>query len=162
MPLDATQIIPGLYQGSAPPPGRTLAQAGFKKLILCAMEFQPPHLVPAYANNIIGLEAPDPFPGVEVFYAPNDDNPLEPATREQLLIAIGAARSTAMTLQHGGKVLVTCWMGLNRSGLVSALTLHILLGCSGRKAVQMVQQKRPNALKNPQFVSHLNRIRPTR
>jgi protein-tyrosine phosphatase len=143
MLLDATQIYGGLYQGSKPPMGHVLQDAGFAAVVLCAAEYQPPD---------------GAFPGIKVHRVPFDDQSNRDLNREDLAPIIKAARFTVGVLKRNKKVLVTCWMGLNRSGLVSALSLHMLLGISGEKAAWIVQAKRPNALRNPMFMAHLNRV----
>jgi len=51
----------------------------------------------------------------------------------------------------GRRVLVTCAAGLNRSGLVTAIAMHILTRHSGITCVQHVQNRRAGALSNRQF-----------
>ena len=161
--VEASHIYEGLWQGSWPAPGTTVRDAGFSAVVLCAAEYQPPQHVaetfrmfrqwppPAYSVQ-------DPFPGVHVVYAPNDDDPDRFPSSKELTLAIRAARQTTLLLSRGKKVLVTCMQGRNRSGLVSALALHNLLGVSGLEAASMVQNKRPNSLMNPQFVLALSRL----
>lgn len=142
--IEASSILPWLWQGSAPPPGPYVRQAGFHTLILCAMEYQL---------------APENFPGVEVVYAPNNDDGSLP-TREQFAIALRAARLATTRIQEEKRVLVTCIQGRNRSGLVSALTLY-MLGVPPKLAIERVRQKRRrNSLANPHFVSALLNLRP--
>jgi protein-tyrosine phosphatase len=95
---------------------------------------------------------------VKIIYAPNDDNSLIPLSREDLSVALRAAREVADGLAAGRKTLVTCWMGWNRSGLVSALSLHFLLGCSGQTAYKIVREARKNALGNEHFRAALFRL----
>lgn len=145
---DSDLIVPGLWQGRRPPEGTYLAERGFTLLILCAREWQPP--------------ATD-FPGVEVLYAPNDDSPALPLTHEGLAVAMRAARAATAVIQSGGLVLSSCWAGVNRSGLVSALTLHYLTGCSGDEAISLIRRKRrPRMghapLSNSQFTEVLRRL----
>jgi protein-tyrosine phosphatase len=141
--IEADQIHQGLWQGSKPPKGSTVSEAGFSLLVLCAMEYQPP------AQN---------FQNVTVVHAPNDDNSYVVPTKQQLNLAWTAAQKAAEEIQAGRSVLVTCYAGLNRSGLVSALTLHRLLGVSGLEACEIVKHSRPQALSNSQFVKCLARI----
>jgi protein-tyrosine phosphatase len=141
--LDAHEIWPGLWQGSAPLPGWRVSQAGFHALVLCAKEYQPDTSL---------------YPGIQVVYAPNDDDFSRLPTREELKIALDAARATTELIQNNRKVLVTCRMGWNRSGLVSALTLYLLTGKSGTSCVAQVRGKRPKALGNPGFCEVLSRI----
>ncbi len=145
---DSDLIMPGLWQGRRPPEGTYLSERGFTLLILCAREWQPP--------------ATD-FPGVHVFYAPNDDSPALPLTSEGLALAMRAARTAAAAIQNGGLVLSSCWAGVNRSGLVSALTVHYLTGCSGDDAIRLIRRKRRprmghRPLSNAQFTEVLRRL----
>jgi len=142
-PLDANQIFPLLHQGSAPPQGPILREMGFSMVVLCANESQP------QASR---------FEGIEVLHAPNDDNPMRDPTRDELNRALEAARQVARRIRDGKKVLVTCMAGLNRSGLVCGLTLHMLTGWAGSRCVQEVQAKREAALCNESFVKVLTRI----
>ena len=137
--LDAHRIAPGLYQGSKPPEGPVLHYLGFSAVALCAFEHQP---------------RPERFERVELLYAPLDDD-RRPPTREEWDTARAASRGVARRLLEGRRVLVTCSMGLNRSGLVVALTL-LRLAPPGRfgpeDAIRLVQTRRPGALRNPYFV----------
>jgi protein-tyrosine phosphatase len=105
-------------------------------VVLCAIEHQPPASA---------------YPGIRVLHAPFDDasEPVDEATWET---ARQASREAAKQLLKGRRVLVTCHMGINRSGLVSALTLLRLTPMSGEDAVRTVQSRRPGALSNPYFV----------
>lgn len=140
----ADEIYPNLWQGSAPPVGDVLRSRGFTHVALCAMEYQPtpPELA---------------YPGLQVFYAPNDDN-FEHITGSQLRGAIQTATRVAQAILQGGRVLVSCREGKNRSGLVSALAMHILTGRPGWQCVITVRRNRRKALRNPAFVAHLNQL----
>jgi protein-tyrosine phosphatase len=141
--IEADLIIPNLWQGSAPQPGEVLCQNGIKILVLCAIDYQPP----SHA-----------FPGVQVIHAPYDDDFDNPPDRETLSMVINAGTHVANALRLGSTCLVTCWAGKNRSGFVTAIALHKLLGISGMEAVQRIKAQRPIALENPQFLSCLSRV----
>ncbi len=141
--MNVSRIYDTIWQGPQPPPGPTLREMGFDVLVLCASEFQPPA---------------EMFPGVTVIHAPNDDG--DEPTREQLEGAIQAARQVVEAVRADKNVLVTCYLGLNRSGLVSALALYFLTGWPGRKCIQTVKLQRPNALSNQHFTKLLERLRP--
>lgn len=145
--IDAHEIALGLWQGSFPPRGATLAKLGFDTLVLAAEELQFPA---------------DSYPGVEVIGAPNRDDG-SPLTWNQLQTAVATAREVQKRLQDGKKVLVTCAAGVNRSGLVSALTLHFVYGWSGERCIQVVRERRKlsefrQALNNQFFVQALRRL----
>lgn len=134
--LDVNRVAPKLYFGSAPRVGSALTRAGFDVVLLCAREYQP---------------RSRELPGVLVVHC-GIDNSLAP-TEAEIETAIDASRVAATAVMDGKRVLISCWMGKNRSGLVMALTLMRLYGLSGPEAVQAVQAARPGALFNPAFVS---------
>lgn len=138
MILDASQIAPRLWQGSRPPEGRHLHDAGIDVLVLCALEHQPP------ARG---------YPGVEIIRAPMDDSSTVPKQ-----IAESAARLAAIRYQQGRVVLVACNMGRNRSGLVSALVLWLRRFGTGKRCADRVRSRRAGALTNPYFYAWLARL----
>lgn len=134
--IDANRIVRGLWMGSRPLAGRAVSEAGFDLLVLCAEEYQPP----AWQ-----------FPGVSVVHAPFDDNEFGPTPQEQK-IAQRAAEQVASHLRDGAKVLVTCFAGRNRSGLVCALAM-VENGHDPLRAIRLIQSRRKqNALSNQHFV----------
>jgi protein-tyrosine phosphatase len=139
--LDATCIGPRLYQGSAPNSGSALRNARFTLVVLCAKEYQP---------------SSERFPGVHVLHVPFDDS-LTPSIGE-LRAAAAAADTVAREIRNGGRVLVTCMAGRNRSGLVTAMALVALNGWTGDQAARHIQALRPNALTNTAFVAFLNTV----
>jgi protein-tyrosine phosphatase len=145
--IEAHEIVPGLWQGSRPPTGRTVASAGFDVAVFCALEYQPPG---SY------------FPGVQVIHAPNDDDPLFPISKQDLQTAVVTASRLADLLAKDRKILVTCMAGINRSGLVVALTLHKVFGYSGHTCIELVRERRTlddgEALRNRQFVDALMKL----
>lgn len=132
--MDATRILPKLYQGSLPPEGRELADRGFDVLVLCAEEHQP---------------SGRKFPGVQVYHAPLDDHDLSAV---EARIAERAAEAVRRHVLRGERVLVTCAMGRNRSGLVVALAILKLTAMTGFDAATLVRRGRAGALSNPSFV----------
>ncbi len=144
MNIDASRIAPKLYQGSVPPMGTALRAAGFDVLVLAAEEHQPP----AYR-----------FPGVEVIHAGYDDSG-KAITAREMHIAQDAATRVSLAILSGKRVIVTCFAGLNRSGLISALALYFATGqrMSGRECLAQVRANRPGALNNPSFVALLESL----
>jgi hypothetical protein len=144
--IDASEIAPGLWMGSAPPHGRTLFRAGFHVLTLTAIEHQP---------------SAEYFPNVIVARVGliDDGSPLTTSQWEQALSLSG---HLAREARHGRCVLVTCAQGRNRSGLVTALTLARMTGCDGRAATRAVQERRKSpygpALTNSEYVKALRGV----
>jgi hypothetical protein len=124
-----------IYQGAAPPYGPALRDAGFTVLVLCASEFQP---------------AATRFPGVKVLRVPLDDVQIDAPMWQA---ASTTARAVARLVRQGNKALITCGFGLNRSSLVSAMTLHELEGISGAAAVARIRKRQGHnwALYNQSF-----------
>lgn len=151
--IEASRIGPRLWQGSAPPKGSALAQNGFHVLVLAAKEYQPPESA---------------FPGVQVLHVPlNDDEREHPLLSNEWARAQAASTILADHHRRGRRILITCMQGRNRSGLITALTLHQLTGMSGTAAIHHVRQHRPTTpfppLTNTSFVQALAKIagRPT-
>ena len=123
-------ITPQLAQGSVPLDYDLHGR--FDAVVLCAREHQ----------DVV-------VPGVEVIHAPMDD---ARPSRAEIQIAWNAAKRVAKRVRRGQRVLVTCAMGWNRSGLVTGLTL-IMLGLSADAAVHVIRLARgSNALSNEYFV----------
>jgi hypothetical protein len=135
-------IVPGLAQGGQPPQGATLHQLGFDAVVLAAEEFQP---------------SARTFPGVQVIHVPYEDGPNVPVE-----VAMKAAQQIARLIRSGKQVLVTCYAGLNRSGLLVALTLWYLGFGSGLEIVSRVRAGRVRALSNPWFAAWLRTLPPRR
>jgi protein-tyrosine phosphatase len=135
MMLDTYRIRENLYQGAFPPHGNAVADAGFNVLVLCAWENQDP-------SN---------YPGVEVVCAPGDDINQWPVDPQELSNWQNASSVVVERLKAGKKVLVTCIGGYNRSGMVTAMTLHAMTGWSGEDIVSFVSSRRPGALFNRSF-----------
>lgn len=137
--LDINKITEGLFQGAWPPFGDQLAKRGFDTLVLCAYENQHDEL----------------YVGLNVICAPGDDD-AQPERMERFLPTwILAAQRVAQQVKLGKKVLVTCMAGLNRSGMVTAMALHLLTGWSGAVCVERVQERRAMALCNATFAQWL-------
>lgn len=96
-----------------------------------------------------------PPQGKFVYKVPLDDDIYRPVPPEVQVAVHRMGQSLAAHLRAGHKVLVTCRMGANRSGIVSAVTLMHLTGCSGAQAVETVKSRRRSgdieALSNPIF-----------
>lgn len=115
---------------------------GFDLLILCAEELQTPS---------------HRFPGVHVYFSPLDDHPAG-LTEQERKRAWKAARAVADAVVSGKQTLVTCAMGRNRSGYVTAVALWMLTGMAGSDVVALIQDARPESLSNKAFVRDLARL----
>jgi protein-tyrosine phosphatase len=133
MPYD--EVVPGLFIGPKPSPGRRRADVDV--IVLAAMEYQPPAVL---------------FPGVEVIYAPLDDDSSRAMTANEIATAIKAGRRVARRLRAGRRVLSTCAMGLNRSSLIAALAMSEIYGMSADEIIRRIRRARGMwALSNPNF-----------
>jgi protein-tyrosine phosphatase len=135
LPRDkANEIVPGLFVGSKPSPGR---HDGIDVIVLAAVEYQPPA---------------ESFPGTEVIHAPIDDAPLRSMTADEIGIAARAGRQVAQHLRVGHRVLSTCQMGLNRSALVAALAMHEVYGMEADEIITRLRRARGSwSMSNPNF-----------
>ena len=132
--MSRSEVAPGLFVGSKPSPGR---YEGFDTIVLAAEEYQP-HA--------------DRFPGMEVIHVPLDDAPRRPMREDEITAATKTAERVARRLRTGRRVLVTCAMGLNRSGLVAALAMHDVYGMGADEIVARLRRARGMwALSNPNF-----------
>jgi predicted protein tyrosine phosphatase len=138
--FNANRIARGLYQGAFPPPGPSAARF-FDLVVFCAMEVQPPVT---------------DYPGVRVLRCPlNDDG--RPMTGDEWVRARAAAAEVAIAVLDKKRALVSCYMGINRSGLVSALALRIVEAMPAAVCLKHVQRARPGALRNRYFAEALSR-----
>ncbi|MDQ0959168.1 protein-tyrosine phosphatase [Streptomyces sp. B4I13] len=99
-----------------------------------------------------------PGPGVEHHVWPIPDGPLDGT---QLAGVIRLAQAAGDALDAGRTVLVRCYSGYNRSGLVVAHAL-MLQGRSADDAIRLIRSRRsPWALHNELFVEYLRAGLPT-
>lgn len=136
-PIDASNITPRLWIGGAPPADADLP--AFDVLVLCAEEYQPQV---SFRGRVIRCPIPD-----------------AQLADHQLAHVLMVARAVAAAVSAGGRVLVTCKAGLNRSALVTALALSLLTRRSADELVALIRSRRSrNALGNPHFQAILRRV----
>lgn len=101
------------------------------------------------------LSAPQ---AVEVVRLPLDDAPWDWVTHPQEVRRIKAVADRASrVLAGGGTVLTTCNMGLNRSGLLTALILIRHAGLRPQQAIALLRERcDPSVLSNKSFCSFLS------
>ena len=138
--MNVWQIAPRLYQGSVPERGQLACDV----VVLCATEYQ----FPAHRYG------PRPFGDTRVLRCPLEDAGL-PLPPKQIILALRTAVEVARLWAHGSRVLTTCAMGRNRSGLINVLAL-MELGHSAEASLGAVRKARPNAIDNLHF-EHLIR-----
>lgn len=138
--LDATRIYERLYQGSYPKDSHAPYREGFDVVVLAAKELQRPS-----------------FLGVRTIYCPLDDAG-NPMTTQEWQMAQSCAIEVAKLHKVGAKILVTCAQGKNRSGLITALALHLISGLSPIVCAGHIQGLRADALNNEFFLSALASI----
>jgi protein-tyrosine phosphatase len=79
---------------------------------------------------------------------------------EQGFAQVEAIARWVSACMNDGPTLVHCQAGLNRSGLVSAVTL-VLRGSTPDEAIRMLRDRRsPAVLCNPAFEQHIRTLRP--
>ena len=134
-----SRIAPKHWQGGYPLWPRQLKRAGFDVIVLAADDLQPEDTLAAHEQ----------YPGMIVICAPLDDR--EGITDGEIDVARDAADRVVEHLGRGRRVLVTCQMGWNRSGLISGLALCQRCGMAGSEAIATIQKVRPKALFNESF-----------
>lgn len=135
MTIDANEVFERLWVGSVPPRGHRLAANGFTHVVLCAEDFQ---------------FAADKFAEIVVVHCPYEDmdGPMRGST---MALVFATARAVAEAVKNGGKVLVTCAAGINRSALVAALAMQ-MLGVEAWASVERVRAHRfTHCLSNEAF-----------
>ena len=103
-------------------------------------------------QTLLRLPGHGPDPGVEHHVWAIPDGPLDGT---QLAGVMRLAQAASEALDGGHKVLVRCYHGYNRSGLVVAQTL-VQRGGSADEAIRLIRTRRsPWALHNELFVDYL-------
>lgn len=122
-----------IYMGGAPP---IKMKSDFTDIFLCAREYQPD-------SNLFGEAHVHQYPFFDDYQKVTNDE------FKQIALAVSAA---CHAVERGGKILITCMAGLNRSGLVTALTLMKVLNLPSHIAIMQVRSSRgPRAISNPLF-----------
>ena len=83
------------------------------------------------------------------------DGQLAESTIAQLWAYAYTVRKFIMNDQ---RIIVHCYGGRNRSGLLNALVVMLVQGCSGSDAAQWVQRYRPNSLFNQHYLDYLSSL----
>lgn len=103
-------------------------------------------------QTLLRLPGHGPDPGVEHHVWPIPDGPLDGT---QLAGVMRLAQAACEALDRGRQVLVRCYHGYNRSGLVVAHAL-VRQGCTADEAIRLIRSRRsPWALHNELFVEYL-------
>lgn len=144
--LDFHWVVPNIAQGSYPRPIEE-AFSHADTIVFCAEELQPK-----------GVRAP---PGKRIVKLGFDDDIYRPIPPEVGRIFHAHAQHLAREATSGRKLLITCAMGLNRSGLITGLTLLYAYRMRPPEAIQLIRARRSkDALMNPIFENWLLNQRP--
>ncbi|MEU6670738.1 dual specificity protein phosphatase family protein [Streptomyces sp. NPDC046727] len=136
-----SEIVPGLWMGGHEFRGRS----GRLEFAVVRDEFD-------VVQSLLRLPGYGPDPGVEHHVWPIPDGPLDGT---QLAGVIRLARAVNEALDAGRRVLVRCYHGYNRSGLVIAHAL-VQRGDTTDQAIQLIRARRSAwALHNKLFVEYL-------
>lgn len=142
-----SEIVPGLWMGGHEFRGHS----GQLEFAVVRDEFD-------LVQTLLRLPGHGPDPGVEHHVWPIPDGPLDGT---QLAGVIRLAQATNEALDEGRRVLVRCYHGYNRSGLVVAHAL-VRAGHSAEEAIRTIRARRsPWALHNELFVDYLRAGLPT-
>ncbi|GAB2947043.1 protein-tyrosine phosphatase family protein [Streptomyces heilongjiangensis] len=144
-----SEVVPGLWMGGHEFAGRA-GTADVARAVV-GDEFD-------LVLSLLRLPGYGPADGVEHHVWPIPDGPLDGT---QLAGVMRLAQAACDALEDGRKVLVRCFHGYNRSGLVVA---HALIrdGHSAEEAIRLIRTRRsPWALHNELFVEYLHTGLPT-
>ncbi|MFH9978666.1 protein phosphatase [Streptomyces sp. NPDC017179] len=142
-----SEIVPGLWMGGH----EFRTHSGRLELAVVRDEFD-------LVQTLLRLPGHGPDPGVEHHVWPIPDGPLDGT---QLAGVIRLARAACDALDQDRRVLVRCYSGYNRSGLVVAHAL-VRQGRSFDEAIRLIRARRsPWALHNELFVDYLRTGLPT-
>jgi hypothetical protein len=135
------EIVPGLWMGGHEFQGLS----GQREFAVVRDEFD-------VVQTLLRLPGHGPDPGVEHHVWPIPDGPLDGT---QLAGVMRLAQAADDALDEGRKVLVRCYHGYNRSGLVVAHAL-VRRGRTVDEAIRLIRGRRsPWALHNDLFVEYL-------
>ncbi|MFF5481644.1 protein phosphatase [Streptomyces sp. NPDC012935] len=136
-----SEIVPGLWMGGHEFRGRS----GQVEFAVVRDEFD-------LVQTLLRLPGHGPDPGVQHHVWPIPDGPLDGT---QLAGVIRLAEAACEALDGGRRVLVRCYHGYNRSGLVIAHAL-VRRSHSAEQAIRLIRSRRsPWALHNELFVDYL-------
>jgi protein-tyrosine phosphatase len=136
-----SEIVPGLWMGGH----EFTASSGRHESAVVHDEFD-------LVLTLLRLPGHGPDPGVEHHVWPIPDGPLDGT---QLAGVMRLAQSACEALDEGRQVLVRCYHGYNRSGLVVAHAL-VRAGRAPEDVIRLIRSRRsPWALHNELFVDYL-------
>jgi protein-tyrosine phosphatase len=92
--------------------------------------------------------------GLSYCHVPLPDGKIVDESAYNRLVNLGE-----MFLQKGQPMLIQCYGGRNRSGLLAALLVRRMTGATGRQAIAIVQRARPSALANEHFRTYLESLK---
>lgn len=126
----ATRIRKGLYMGSKD----GVDSGDFDMVVSAAEEWKA-----------------EPKRGITTMYVPLRDVPFDFERHEnELWSLVDTSGIIADRIKQGDKVFIFCNMGMNRSGLLTALTL-LHLGATPKSAIAAVRRRHPCTLSNESF-----------
>ena len=135
-----------IFQAGAMEIPAYISSGKINAIVFSAEEYQPKD----HKSNTLGYYYPS---HIERYYVPLDDsttlNKLEIV--DTIFEAERAADFVKSRVQAGRSVLVTCWQGRNRSGLITGLALKKLTDFAPGQIVFLIQANRQNALTNSLF-----------
>ncbi|MEW2293187.1 protein phosphatase [Streptomyces sp. NPDC006743] len=136
-----SEIVPGLWMGGH----EFRSGAGALESVVVHDEFD-------LVQSLLRLPGYGPGPGVTHQVWPIPDGPLDGT---QLAGVMRLAQAACTALDSGGRVLVRCYSGYNRSGLVVGHAL-MLRGYRADEAIRLIRDRRsPWALHNELFADYL-------
>jgi len=98
------------------------------------------------------MKGAKPPPGKHIIRLGFDDDSYRPIPKEAGEIFHAHAKQLGAAALSGRKLMITCHMGLNRSGLITALTLMHAYRMRPSEAIKLIRGRRDkDCLCNPMF-----------
>lgn len=127
----------------------TIAQGSYPQIRGTAFQHADVLVLCAEEHQAKGLKAP---PGKQIVRLGFDDDIYRPVPQEAGKIFHAHAQMLGRAALSGRKLMITCAMGLNRSGLMTALTLMHGYGMRPAEAIRLIRGRRSaDCLMNPMF-----------
>jgi protein-tyrosine phosphatase len=146
----AHRIIDGLWVSGMPDPNWDIDRWGVQ-LVVTVSDHLPPQ---AARRDEWGTNGDAVGEGRIIYlHWPIEDGDV-PAWEPAAFIT----HAVTVAVRRGWTVLLHCYEGRNRSGLIAALAYRTLTGCTGADAVDHVRSCRPGMLSNREFAQALQKL----
>lgn len=146
----SSKVMPNLYISAMPKPEWDLNTDGFQLVVSLA-----DHLSPQAANRFEWGTSGGAMGNGEMMFM---HWPFQDGDLPDFKFLDFISNTLADAVRNDMKVLVHCYEGRNRAGLIAALTARKVLNISGPEAVKLVRDARPGMLYNKTFLKFVESL----